>query len=188
MMILKARTAGSNSHHFLIEGKDDSPERPAPVDPKALAGQGRLSDGAAYSQSKLVLTSWSHSLALSLKDDGPAIIGVNPGSMLGSKMVKEAFGVAGGDIAIGADILCSAALDDEFGTSSGQYFDNDLGRFASPLSRCARSGEIRRDYARYRNGFGANDVYRPAKMIRRISHESGCSYPIFADRRARIIS
>jgi NAD(P)-dependent dehydrogenase (short-subunit alcohol dehydrogenase family) len=132
MMILKARTAGSNSHHFLIEGKDDSPERPAPVDPKALAGQGRLSDGAAYSQSKLVLTSWSHSLALSLKDDGPAIIGVNPGSMLGSKMVKEAFGVAGGDIAIGADILCSAALDDEFGTSSGQYFDNDLGRFASP--------------------------------------------------------
>jgi NAD(P)-dependent dehydrogenase (short-subunit alcohol dehydrogenase family) len=104
----------------------------SPVDPKALAGQGRLSDGAAYSQSKLALTSWSHSLALSLKDDGPAIIAVNPGSMLGSKMVKEAFGVAGGDIAIGADILCRAALDDEFGTSSGQYFDNDLGRFASP--------------------------------------------------------
>ena len=75
---------------------------------------------------------WSRSLALSLKDDGPAIIAVNPGSMLGSKMVKEAFGVAGGDIRIGAEILTRAALADEFATASGQYFDNDSGQFASP--------------------------------------------------------
>jgi hypothetical protein len=52
--------------------------------------------------------------------------------MLGTKMVKEAFGVAGGDIRIGADVLCRAALADEFAGASGQCFDNDSGRFASP--------------------------------------------------------
>ncbi|MEM9907498.1 MAG: SDR family NAD(P)-dependent oxidoreductase [Cyanobacteria bacterium P01_D01_bin.44] len=101
------------------------------VDLKALAGQVSLTDGAAYAQSKLALTMWSRSLALSLKDD-PAIIAINPGSMLGSKMVKQAFGVAGGDIRIGAEILTRAALSDEFAAASGRYFDNDSGQFASP--------------------------------------------------------
>ncbi|MEM7030056.1 MAG: SDR family NAD(P)-dependent oxidoreductase [Chloroflexota bacterium] len=105
----------------------------SPVDPKALTGQVSLSDDfTAYAQSKLALTMWSHSLALSLESDAPAIIAVNPGSMLGSKMVKQAFGVAGSDIGIGADILRRAALTDEFATASGKYFDNDKGQFASP--------------------------------------------------------
>ena len=104
----------------------------SPVDPEALAGRLNLSDGPAYAQSKLALTMWSRHLALSLKDHGPAIIAVNPGSLLGSKMVKQAFGVAGGDIRIGAEILRRAALDDEFAAASGQYFDNDSGQFASP--------------------------------------------------------
>ena len=59
-------------------------------------------------------------------------IALNPGSMLGSKMVKQAFGVAGRDILIGAEILCRTALVDEFAAVSGQYFDNDSGQFASP--------------------------------------------------------
>ncbi len=104
----------------------------SPVDPEALAGRVRLSDMAAYAQSKLALTAWSRSLALALGEDGPVIVAVNPGSMLGSKMVKEGFGVAGGDIRIGADILCRAALSDDFADASGQYFDNDSGRFAPP--------------------------------------------------------
>jgi len=104
----------------------------SPVDPEALAGRGRLSDMAAYSQSKLALTMWSRSMALAFKDHGPAIIAVNPGSMLGSKMVKKAFGVDGGDLRIGAGILCRAALSDEFATASGQYFDNDSGQFTAP--------------------------------------------------------
>ncbi|MGD1857700.1 MAG: SDR family NAD(P)-dependent oxidoreductase [Leptolyngbyaceae cyanobacterium] len=102
------------------------------VDLKALAGQISLSDSAAYAQSKLAITMWSRSLALSLKENGPAIIAVNPGSMLGSKMVKEAFGVAGGDIRIGAKILVRVALSDEFAAVSGQYFDNDTDRLTSP--------------------------------------------------------
>ena len=105
----------------------------SPVDPEALAGRhGNLSDFDAYAQSKLALTMWSRHLALALRESDPAIIAVNPGSMLGSKMVKQAFGVAGGDLRIGAEILTRAALADEFGTASGQYFDNDSGQFASP--------------------------------------------------------
>ena len=104
----------------------------SPVDPRALVGEVHLSDSAAYAQSKLALTMWSRSLALSLGDQGPAVIAVNPGSMLASKMVKEAYGVEGSDLRIGAEILCRAALADEFADASGQYFDNDSGRFASP--------------------------------------------------------
>ena len=99
---------------------------------EALTGRVKLRDGAAYAQSKLALTMWSRSLALSLKDSGPIIVAINPGSMLGSKMVKQAFGVTGGDIRIGAEILTRAALTDEFKTASGKYFDNDSGQFASP--------------------------------------------------------
>jgi NAD(P)-dependent dehydrogenase (short-subunit alcohol dehydrogenase family) len=104
----------------------------APVNLRALAGEVQLSDNAAYAQSKLALTMWSRALALSLGKDGPSVVAVNPGSMLGTKMVKEAYGVAGGDVGIGADILYRAALSDEFATASGKYFDNDAGRFAPP--------------------------------------------------------
>ena len=105
----------------------------SPVDPEALLGKVKLQDMGAYAQSKLALTMWSRRLGLSLPD-GPVIVAVNPGSMLGSKMVKEAFGVAGGDLSIGADILVRAALSEEFADVSGQYFDNDSGQFASPHS------------------------------------------------------
>ena len=104
----------------------------SPVDTSALAGQGRLSDMEAYAQSKLALTMWSRDMALSLEEQGPIIVAVNPGSLLGTKMVKEGFGVAGGDIRVGAEILTRAALSDEFEGATGQYFDNDSGRFAAP--------------------------------------------------------
>ena len=105
----------------------------SPVDPQALTGQIRLDDDfTAYAQSKLAITMWSRGLALELGDNGPTIVAVNPGSLLGSKMVQEGFGVAGKDIGIGADILVRAALSDEFASASGKYFDNDAGRFASP--------------------------------------------------------
>jgi hypothetical protein len=71
-------------------------------------------------------------MALLLGDDGPVVIAVNPGSMLGSKMVKEADGMAGGDLRIGAEILVRAALSDEFANASDRYFDNDIGQFAWP--------------------------------------------------------
>jgi len=105
----------------------------SPVEADALAGRVCLSDDFnAYAQSKLALTMWSRALALSLSAEDPAIIAVNPGSMLGTKMVKEGFAVAGGDVRIGAEILVRAALEEEFAAASGRYFDNDKGRFAQP--------------------------------------------------------
>ena len=105
----------------------------SPVDLDALTGRIKLADDyAAYAQSKLVLTMWSRSLARALDGRGPTIVAVNPGSMLGTKMVTEGFGLAGADIGIGADILVRAALSDEFGEATGRYFDNDSGRFSSP--------------------------------------------------------
>ena len=102
----------------------------SPVDLDALAGKIRLDDMGAYAQSKLAITMWSRTMALALKDQGPIIIAVNPGSLLASKMVQEGFGVAGKDIGIGADILCRSALSEDFANASGLYFDNDSGQFA----------------------------------------------------------
>lgn len=106
----------------------------SPVDLASLTGekQARIGDMPAYAQSKLAITMWSRSLAKSLGDGGPLVVAVNPGSLLGSKMVKEGFGVAGGDLRVGADILTRAVLSDEFEGKSGSYFDNDKRRFAEP--------------------------------------------------------
>lgn len=103
----------------------------APVDVRAMTGHKTLNDMTAYAQSKLAITIWSQEMA---RDDpnGPVFVAVNPGSLLASKMVKEGFGVAGKDLRIGADILCRAALGDEFANASGRYFDNDAGQFGSP--------------------------------------------------------
>lgn len=104
----------------------------APVNLKALAGEVAVADMEAYAQSKLALTMWSRLLGQKMKETGPVVVAVNPASLLGSRMVKSAFGVAGGDLRIGADILCRASLDDEFADAGGQYFDNDTGQFAAP--------------------------------------------------------
>ena len=103
----------------------------SPVDLSAMAGKHFIDDPfTAYAQSKLAIAMWSHYLANKLADDGPAVIAVNPGSLLASKMVKEGFGVAGKDINIGADILIRASLSDDFSRASGLYFDNDVGDFS----------------------------------------------------------
>eukprot|EP00178_Gracilaria_changii_P025557 TRINITY_DN78726_c0_g1_i1.p1 TRINITY_DN78726_c0_g1~~TRINITY_DN78726_c0_g1_i1.p1 ORF type:complete len:299 (-),score=60.95 TRINITY_DN78726_c0_g1_i1:319-1143(-) len=100
----------------------------------ALSGNTRLSDGAAYAQSKLALTMWSFHLAKAQCANGPSVIALNPGSFLGTKMVRDAYGVAGNDVRVGADILVRAACSEQFASASGRYFDNDRGKFASPHS------------------------------------------------------
>ncbi len=99
---------------------------------ESLVGNKPLSDSAAYAQSKLAITMWSRHLGLALKATGPLVVSVNPKSLLGSKMVKDAYGLDGGDLKLGADIFCRAALSDEFKEATGLYFDNDAERFAPP--------------------------------------------------------
>ena len=105
----------------------------AAVNTDAMAGAVRLSDMDAYAQSKLAITIWTREWARRLPD-GPAMIAVNPGSLLATNMVKEGFGIAGNDLSIGADILVDAATGARFEGATGQYFDNDSGAFAEPHS------------------------------------------------------
>ncbi|WP_220718304.1 SDR family NAD(P)-dependent oxidoreductase [Agarivorans litoreus] len=117
----------------------------ATVDLDALKGNRQLSDNSAYAQSKLALTMWSRELGLALKDSGPIVVSVNPKSLLGRKMVKDAYGIAGGDLSIGADILVRASLSEEFNDAAGLYFDNDIGQFASPhpdALNAQKSGQV----------------------------------------------
>lgn len=93
-----------------------------------------LSDGVVYAKSKLALTMWSCDMGLSLEGKGPMIVAVNPKSFLGSKMVTQAYGVAGSDVQIGADILVKSATSDEFSSATGLYYDNDIGQFSQPHS------------------------------------------------------
>ena len=104
-----------------------------PVNMGMMRGQVPISASMAYAQSKLALTMWSRDMARNLPD-GPAVIAVNPGSLLGTKMVKEAYGTEGKDIGIGSDILTRLALDAEFTDASGLYYDNDRGRLGPPHS------------------------------------------------------
>ena len=103
----------------------------APVNVVAMQNGQSMDDMEAYAQSKLAITMWSRELARELAP-GPMILAVNPGSLLASKMVKEGFGIQGNDIRIGADLLRRAAVDAEFASASGKYFDNDAGGFGQP--------------------------------------------------------
>lgn len=103
-----------------------------PVDAPALHGKkSSLADFSAYAQSKLAITMWNNALAAQYRNDGIAFVAVNPGSMLGTKMVREGFGASGNPVSIGRDILVKAAL--KFGMpDSGKYFDNDRRSFGPP--------------------------------------------------------
>lgn len=102
------------------------------VSPSELTQPSMLSDSAVYAKSKLALTMWSRQMALTIGKKGPLVVAVNPKSFLGSKMVEQAYGVKGGSLQVGADVLVSAALSDKFADASGLYFDNDIGQFTSP--------------------------------------------------------
>lgn len=93
----------------------------------ALKGETALSDYEAYAQSKLALTMWTFDLAKRVTD--VAINAVNPGSLLNTNMVKEAFGGSGNSIEIGANVLFQLALYSEYQGKTGEYFDNDRGQF-----------------------------------------------------------
>lgn len=98
----------------------------APISYKAFAGQERLDDKDAYAQSKLALTMWSMDLADTVANDNINVIAVNPGSLLNTKMVSEAYGKYWSSADKGANILTALAISDEFADDTGKYFDNDI--------------------------------------------------------------
>jgi len=116
----------------------------ASVDFEAMLGKIEMSDFEAYAQSKLAITMWSRHLALELGSNGPVIIAVNPASLLATKMVKEGFYTAGNDISTGVNILKSLSLDAEHAEHSGDYYDNDNKRYASPQADGLDSAKAKR--------------------------------------------
>lgn len=95
------------------------------VSPDALLGKREISDQASYAQSKLALTMWSFHLAKT--EPNISVIAVNPGSLLNTNMVKEAFGRFWSSADKGGNILYDLAVSKEYNGVTGKYFDNDLG-------------------------------------------------------------
>ncbi|WP_432410034.1 SDR family NAD(P)-dependent oxidoreductase [Rasiella sp. SM2506] len=97
----------------------------SPVSEAVLTGAKQDSENNTYAQSKLALTMWSFHLAKQV----PAIsvIAVNPGSLLNTKMVKEAYGEHWSPAEKGVNILYDLALSEAYKNDSGKYFDNDKG-------------------------------------------------------------
>lgn len=89
-----------------------------------------LEDMVAYSQSKLALIMWSKTMSHLIKEDHTVFVSVNPGSLLNTKMVTEAFGIKGKDPKMGAEILVRLAVKEPSSSISGKYFDNDNGTFS----------------------------------------------------------
>jgi NAD(P)-dependent dehydrogenase (short-subunit alcohol dehydrogenase family) len=91
----------------------------------ALAGMDIRNASEAYAQSKLALTMWSFAFAKA----HPKIntIAVNPGSLLNTRMAKEAYGQHWSPATKGSDILYDLAISEEYNDITGKYFDNDKG-------------------------------------------------------------
>lgn len=112
----------------------------APVDHEVFAGEKEASEGDTYAQSKLALIMWSFHLAKTLKDI--SVIAVNPGSLLNTNMVMEAFGNYWAPADKGANILRDLATSDDFKGVTGKYFDNDSGSFSKAHSDAYNASEI----------------------------------------------
>lgn len=96
---------------------------------EALQGKESISSQVAYAQSKLALTMWSFAFAKA--NPNIVTIAVNPGSLLNTKMVQEAYGQHWSSADKGANILYDLAVLDEYAKSNGKYFDNDKGGFSN---------------------------------------------------------
>ena len=99
----------------------------APVSLEALSGNAPLSAQASYAQSKLALTMWSFHLAKAHPD--LAVIAVNPGSLLNTNMVREAYGRYWSSADKGANILFDLAVSQQYEGLTDQYYDNDKACF-----------------------------------------------------------
>ena len=97
----------------------------ASVSHEALSGKEDIDVQAAYAQSKLALTMWSFHLAKALPTIG--IIALNPGSLLDTNMVREAYGKFWSPAAKGGNIIYDLAISEEYDGVTGKYFDNDKG-------------------------------------------------------------
>ncbi|ADY30690.1 SDR family NAD(P)-dependent oxidoreductase [Cellulophaga lytica] len=108
------------------------------VNIQALEGKTSLGANEAYAQSKLALTMWSFYLAV--QEPSITVVAVNPGSLLNTKMAKEAYGQHWSPADKGVDILYDLSMTDL--AKTGKYFDNDKGTYASAHSDAYDTNKI----------------------------------------------
>lgn len=130
---------------LLLKGTDTrvlnlSSAAQASVSAEALAGQSKVSVQEAYAQSKLALTMWSYHLAQSVPEI--STIAVNPGSLLNTNMVKEAYGYHWSSADKGANILYELAISSTYQGVTGKYYDNDQGSFGIAHADANKSAKI----------------------------------------------
>lgn len=114
----------------------------SPIAYSTLQGEQMQSSRATYAQSKLAITMWSFHLARTEPDI--SVIAVNPGSLLNTKMVQEAFGQFWSSADKGGDIIYDLAIGEQYKDISGQYFDNDAGGFGRANASAYKEEEIRK--------------------------------------------
>ncbi|KXX69610.1 SDR family NAD(P)-dependent oxidoreductase [Flammeovirga sp. SJP92] len=112
----------------------------SPVSFLALEGKESLSENTTYAQSKLALTMWSFDLSKKVND--VTVIAVNPGSLLNTRMVKEAYGKHWSSADKGGSILFDLAVGGEHQTHTGEYFDNDAGYYGKAHTDAYNSSKI----------------------------------------------
>ena len=110
------------------------------VDLAVLKGEKQDTEQATYAQSKLALTMWSYELAKTL--NYITVIPLNPGSLLNTNMVKEAFGHHWSSAEKGAQIIYQLAVSEQYAGITGKYFDNDHGAFGRPHADVYDEGKI----------------------------------------------
>lgn len=100
----------------------------SPVSESVLSGREKVENNLSYAQSKLALTMWSFYLAK--QEPNITIIALNPGSLLNTKMVQEAFGQHWSSAEKGMKIMYDLSLGKQYKSKSGSYYDNDKGAFS----------------------------------------------------------
>ena len=113
-----------SSHPKLINLSSAAQTR---VSLNALRGTQEISQQESYAQSKLAITMWS--FYLSKKYPHLTTLAVNPGSLLNTKMVQEAYGKFWSSADKGAQILYDLAVSEYDKNVTERYFDNDKGAF-----------------------------------------------------------
>lgn len=101
----------------------------ASVSLEALAGREVLTAQEAYAQSKLALTMWTNFFAQ--QHDFLNCIALNPGSLLNTRMVREAYGKFWSPADKGAAIIYKFATSANDKDRSGAYFNNDEACFTN---------------------------------------------------------
>ena len=77
----------------------------------------------AYAQSKLALIMFTFDLARQLEGTGVTVNCLHPATLMGTKMVFEAFGSASSDVQEGADATIYLATDPDLREVTGRYFE-----------------------------------------------------------------